>query len=107
MARGLVAVLADAAEPPTQFVGRVLWALPVGHLPAPVPADPWRLAWGLVPAFAAMVAGVFLIYQTTRRPDVPGLLPTDGLPASERLVLGPSAPEPDLVLAAVLEGDAP
>jgi hypothetical protein len=36
----------------------------------------------------------------------PGLLPEEGLSASERLVLGPTTPDLDLVLAAVMEGDA-
>jgi hypothetical protein len=105
VARGLVAVLAEAPEPPPEFVDRVLGALPVGRRPAPT--DLWRPAWGLVPAFAALVAGLVLLYQPALDPDVPGLLSIEGLSTSEQLVLDAAVPQPDLVLAAVLERDTP
>jgi hypothetical protein len=35
----------------------------------------------------------------------PGLVPEEGLSASERLVLGATTPDLDVVLAAVMEGD--
>jgi anti-sigma factor RsiW len=107
MLQGLLAGAAEPPEPPTQFVDRLLEALPVRHLPAAVSVDPWRSAWGLVPAFAAMVIGLFLLYQANQAPTLPGVLPVDELPMSEQLVLGTVASQPDLVLAAVLEGDAP
>lgn len=102
-----MAVLAEAPEPPPEFADRVLGLIPVGHPAAPGTPDPWRFAWGLVPAFAAMVVGLFLVYQTSLDPNVSGLLPIDDLSSSEHLVFGTAAPQPDLVLAAVLEGDAP
>jgi hypothetical protein len=90
--RGLLAVLPEVPESPPVFVDRVPGALPVVHLAAPVPVDLWRPAWGLFPAFTSLVLGIFQLYQAVPPPDVPGLLPTDDLSASERLVLGPSAP---------------
>jgi anti-sigma factor RsiW len=107
MTRGLLAVLADAPELPPRFVDRVLGGLPVGHLPAPRTADPWRPAWGLVPAFAALVAGLVLLNQFVAVPPSISLLPTDDWSLSEEIAFGVAAPQSDLVLAALLEGDAP
>ena len=107
LTRGLLAVLSEVPEPPPEFVDRVLSALPVVRLAAPAPVDLWRPAWWLLPAFTSLVLGIFQLYQVAPPPDAPGLLPTDDLSASERLVLCPSAPEPDLVQEAVLEGDTP
>ncbi len=105
--QGLVAAVAKAPEPPPKFVDHVLGALPVDHLPVSRALDPWRPAWGLVPVFAALVAGLFLLYQPGLDPGVPGLLPIEDLSMSEQLVFDFAAPQPDPVLAAVLEGDAP
>jgi hypothetical protein len=103
--RGLMAVPAEGPEPPPQFAGRVLRALPVRDVQAP--ADPWRPAWGLVPAFATLVVGLCFLYQTSLEPNVPALLAAGDLSTSEELVLGTADLQRDLVLAAVLEGDGP
>jgi hypothetical protein len=105
--RGLMAVLADGQEPPPDFADDALRALPAGGIPAAVAADPWHPAWGLIPAFAALAAGLFFLYQPG--PDATGtsLLPIDDLSASEQLVLGTAAPHPDNVLAALLDSGLP
>lgn len=113
LARGLLATTSEGQEPPADFARRVLAALPASH-PARV-ADPelWRLGWKLVPAFAATAAMLLMLFQFEAglgsisvgvTPGLaPGLVPVDTLSASEDLVLGGAAPDPDLVLAAVME----
>ena len=103
LARGAVVALAHAAEPPACFPEQVRAALSAQPISNRVPGDPWRSAWGLFPAFAAVVAGLFLLYQPPRIEAAPGLLATDDLSISESLVLGDAVPTPDLVLAVVLE----
>jgi hypothetical protein len=107
LARGMVAAVAEAAEPPSDFADRVLRALPTGHCPVSMPPDLWRPAWSLVPIFAALVAGLVLLSPPGRDADVSGLWSTEYLSMSEHLVLGSAASSPDLVLAAVLEDDRP
>ena len=84
---------------------RVLLALPVARIAKS--ADPWRPAWIFVPAFAAVVAALFLLPAPSFESDLPGLLPFCDLPAGEQLVLGGNALSPDVVLAAVLEDGVP
>ena len=106
LSRGLVAAAAEGPEPPAGFAERVLAALPpAGQAPGRAEADPWRPAWGLVPAFAAMAAALLILFQSSAAPVSGGLLPVEGLSAGERLAMGTRPPDPDLVLAAVLEGD--
>jgi len=66
----------------------------------------WRLGWGLVPVFAATVALLLILFQfqDSTVPGPIGLLPMEGLSASERIVLEASPPEPDAILTAVMEG---
>jgi len=104
MTRGLLTVMAEAPEPPAQFADRLLGALPDRCAPTPVP-DPWRPAWGLLPAFAAMTLGLFLFYQTNQASTTLDVCPVDELSTSEQLIFGTLAPRPEFVLAAVLEGD--
>ena len=101
--RGLLASEADTLEPPAGFAERVVAALPETW-PSRSEADLWRLGWGLVPAFAATVVLLLALSQTSVVPGPVGLLPAEGLSAGERLVLEPASPEPDAVLAAVMEG---
>lgn len=101
--RRFLAAVANAPEPPAGFADRVLAALP-GIRSRRADADLWRLGWGLVPAFAATVFLLLVLYQATAVPGPTGLLPAEGLSAGERLVLEASSPEPDAVLAAVMEG---
>lgn len=103
LGRGLLAAAADTPEPPAGFADRVVAALPEAG-PSRSEADLWRLGWGLVPAFAATVVLLLALYQTSVVPGPVGLLPAEGLSAGERLVLEPASPEPDAVLAAVMEG---
>lgn len=115
LTRGLLASANEGQEPPADFAQRVLAALPASH-PARV-ADPdlWRLSWRLVPAFAATAAMLLILFQFEAgvgsmsvgpAPGLaPGLVPEEGLSASERLVLGGAPPDLDLVLAAVMERD--
>ena len=103
--RSLVAVFAEAMEPPDAFAARVLRALPVTRIATPV--DPWRPAWMSLPALAAVVVALFLLPAPSLESDLQGLLPLCDLSAGEQFVLGGNALSPDLVLAAVLEDDAP
>jgi hypothetical protein len=105
LSRGLVAAAAEGPAPPAEFAERVLAALPAaGPVRGRAEADPWRPAWGLVPAFAAMAAALLILFQSSAVPIPGGLLPVEGLSAGERLVMEARPPDPDLVLAAVLEG---
>ncbi len=104
LSRGLVAAAAGGPEPPADFAERVLAALPTGPPPLRAHEDLWRPAWGLVPAFAATAAALLILFQATAAPVVPGLVPAEGLSAGERLLLVAGPPDPDLVLAAVMEG---
>ncbi len=103
LGRGLLAAAGDGVEPPTGFADRVLGALP-DRTPSRAEAELWRLGWGLVPAFAAMAVLFFILYQASPTSGPIGLVPAEGLSAGERLVLEASPPEPDAVLAAVMEG---
>jgi hypothetical protein len=115
LARGLLASAKDGGEPPADFAQRVLAALPASRPTGATDPELWRLAWRLIPAFAATVAMLLVLFQFEA--DVgsmpvgltpgltPGLVPVEGLSVSERLVLGASAPDLDLVLTAVMEGD--
>ena len=105
LARGLLAVAGEGQQPPAEFVERVLTALPGGATSWEADADLWRLGWKLVPAFAATVVAFLIFFQASGAPGPVGLVPAEGLSASERLVLEAPSPEPDLVLAAVMEGD--
>ena len=103
--RGLLAAAADAPEPPAGFAERVLAALPAWR-PLRPEAEMWRLGWGLVPAFAATVALLVVLYQyqAGAAPSPVGLIPLEGLSSGEQLVLEAAPPEPDMVLTAVMEG---
>jgi hypothetical protein len=104
---GLAAAAAEGPEPPAGFAEGVLAAVPAARpLRGWAQADPWRPAWGLVPAFAAMAAALLILFQfqSGATPIAGGLLPVEGLSAGERLVMEGRPPDPDLVLAAVMEG---
>lgn len=103
LARGFVSVVTATPEPPDEFARRVLAALPP-H-PARRPAEPavWRPAWGLVPVFAATAAALLILFQVSAPPVAAELIPTANLSLGERLVLEERPPDPDLVLAAVME----
>jgi len=105
LSRGLLAVAADAPEPPVEFADRVLATLPEARLSRPE-TELWRLGWGLVPTFAAAVALLMILYQfqDSTLPGPIGLVSVEELSAGERIVLGTTPPEPDLVLTAVMEG---
>jgi hypothetical protein len=106
LARGLVASVTEGTTPPTGFAQRVTTAIAArAGVGRPEP-DVWRPAWGLLPTFAAAVAALVIVYQSSEAPLPSGLFPTEGLSAGERLVLGVSAPDADDVLTAVLEGVA-
>lgn len=106
LTRGLLTAAADGPEPPAGFVDQVLVALPETRSARPE-VEMWRLGWwGLVPAFAATAALLVILYQfqDSAVPGPIGLVSLEGLSAGERLVLEASPPEPDAVLAAVMEG---
>jgi anti-sigma factor RsiW len=105
LGRGLLAAAADAPEPPDDFADRVLVALAAHRLWRPE-TEMWRVGWGLVPAFAATVALLLILFQfqASAVPGPIGLLPMEGLSAGEQLVLETGPPEPDAVLSAVMEG---
>lgn len=104
LSRGLVAAAAGHAEPPAGFPERVVAALPAPPARGWSEAELWRPAWGLVPVFAATAAALLLLFQSSPAPAPGGLLPAENLSAGERLVLEGRPPDPDLVLAAVMEG---
>jgi anti-sigma factor RsiW len=104
LARGLIAAGAEPIAPPQGFADRVRAALAARKVGSRVDAETWRPAWGLMPAFAAAVAALFIVYQTSEIPGPTGLLSTEGLSAGEYLVLGSPGPEMDDVVTAVLEG---
>lgn len=111
LAHGLLASAKDGPEPPADFAQRVLAALPATRLTGATDPELWRLAWRLVPAFAATAAILLILFQfdggvgSVSVGLAPGLVPEEGLSASERLVLGATTPDLDVVLAAVMEGD--
>ena len=107
MTRGLVAALAEAPEPPVDFPDRIMGALAMRRNPVPLLPLPWQDGWGLVPIMAILALGLFVLYQTQVDQDVHELLSADNLSVSEQLALGTVAPQPEQVLAAVLEDDAP
>ncbi len=106
LGRGLFAVLGEGPEPSAHFVRQVLEALPIRPCRVLGPADPWRSAWGLIPAFTVVAGGLLFLYHPAFEPDMAALVPTGDLCASERLVFGPSKPSLDLIAAAVLRADA-
>jgi hypothetical protein len=105
LARGLVASAAEGVEPPAGFAERVLAALPAVAKTGRPEADLWRPAWGLLPAFAAAAAALLLLFQASPAPLPAGLLPAESLTAGEQLVLDARPPEPEQMLAAMLEED--
>src|SRR5574341_847822 len=90
LARGLLASAKDGPDPPAEFAQRVLAALPATHVTVATDPELWRLAWRLVPAFAATAALLLLLFQFAGNVGsmsvglAPGLLPEEGLSASER-----------------------
>jgi hypothetical protein len=100
----VVTACGEAAPPPPGFADRVVATVFRGPAPGRMEAELWRPAWGLMPAFGAVVVALLILLQFNLTPEPTGLFSSEGLSAGERLVLGSSAPETDLVLAAVLEG---
>jgi len=103
--RGLLKTAADPCEPPHDFADQVLQALPARRLPPPE-TEMWHTGWRLMPAFAAAVVLLLILFQF--QPGVVtgnsvGLLPMVGLSAGEQLVLESGPPEADAVLTAVME----
>lgn len=105
LARGLVVAATEATAPPEGFADRVRTALAARKAGSRSETDIWRPAWGLMPAFAAAVAALFIVYQTSEVPTPTGFLSTEGLSAAEYLVLGSPGPEMNDIVAVVLEGD--
>ena len=104
LVRVVVTACGDAAPPPPGFADRIVTAVFRGPVPGRTEAELWRPAWGLMPAFGAVVVALLMLFQFSLTPEPTGLFSPEGLSAGERLVLGSSVPETDLVLAAVLEG---
>jgi hypothetical protein len=69
----------------------------------PQPADAWRPAWQLIPAFATALVVLVVAYGASGPAGPAGLLPLDDLTAGERLVLQEPAPGPDSILSAIME----
>ena len=104
LARGLVTAATEDISPPEGFAERVRTALGARKAVPQEATDIWRPAWGLMPAFAAAVAALVVVYQTSELPAPTGLVSTEGLSAGEYLVLGSPGPEIDEIVTAVLEG---
>jgi hypothetical protein len=103
LARVVVTACGEAVPPPPGFADRVVAAVFCGPAPGRTEAELWRPAWGLMPAFGAVVVALLILLQFSPTPETTSLFSPEGLSAGERLVLGSSAPETDLVLAAVFE----
>jgi len=104
LVRVAVTACGEAAPPPQGFADRIVATAFRGPAPRRTETELWRPAWGLVPAFGAVVAALLMLFQFSLTPEPTGLFSPEGFSAGERLVLGSSAPETDLVLAVVLEG---
>ena len=104
LVRVVVTACGEAAPPPPGFADRVVATVFRGPAPGRTEAELWRPAWGLMPAFGAVVVALLILFQFNLTPEPTSLFSPEGFSAGERLVLGSSAPETDLVLAAVLEG---
>jgi hypothetical protein len=103
--RGLLAVAADAPEPPAGFADRVLARLPERKLPQ-AETELWRSGWGLVPAFAATVLLLVILdqFQGSTAPGPVGFLSMEGMSTGESIVLENTPLEPDEILTAIMEG---
>lgn len=104
LAHGLIVARRETISPPHGFADRVRTALAARKHVSGADADVWRPAWGLMPAFAAAVAALFIVYQTSEIPGPNGFLSTEELSAGEYLVLGSPGPEMDDIVTAVFEG---
>jgi hypothetical protein len=104
LVRVVVRSAGEAGEPPPGFADRVGAAISRKPAPGRAEADLWRPAWGLMPAFGAVVVALLMLFQLNLTPEPTGLFSSEGFSAGENLVLGSSALEMDQVLAAVLEG---
>ena len=104
LARGLIVGGTETISPPQGFADRVRTALVTRKQESRADVDVWRPAWGLMPAFAAAVAALFIVYQTSEIPGPTGFWSTEGLSAGEYLVLGSPGPEMDEIITAVFEG---
>jgi len=104
LARGLIAAGTETIAPPPGFADRVRTALATRRVGSRADAETWRPAWGLMPAFAAAVAALVIVYQTGEMPGPTGFLSSEGLSVGEYLVLGSPGPELDDIVTAVLEG---
>ena len=96
---------AEEVEPPAGFAHRVAVSVFRQAATPRTEAELWRPAWGLVPAFGAVVVALLIVFQGSLTPEPTGMFMTEGLSTGEHLVLGSSAPNLDMVLSAVLEGD--
>ncbi len=106
-ARLTQALLQSAAgdiEPPAGFAERIAVLASRRSGPSRTRSEFWRPAWGLVPAFGAVVFALLVLLQNGLTQESAGFFPTEGLSTGELLVLGQSPAEPEVVLAAVMEG---
>jgi hypothetical protein len=104
LARGLIAAGTETMSPPQGFADLVRTALAGRKAGSRAASDIWRPAWGLMPAFAAAVAALFIVFETGEMPGPTGFLSSEGLSVGEYLVLGSPGPEMDDIVTAVLEG---
>jgi hypothetical protein len=96
---------AKEVEPSPGFAHRIAVSIFRQAAARPTEAGLWRPAWGLVPAFGAVVVALLIVFQGSLTPEPTGMFMTEGLSTGEHLVLGSSAPNVDMLLAAVLEGE--
>lgn len=106
LAAGLVRAAVTRTDPPAGFAARLgARAASVAGQPA-ADADVCRPAWGLLPAFAAMLGALLFLQQGAALPEPIGLFQTENLTPLERVLLTPGEVNPDTVLEAVLgEGE--
>lgn len=105
LVRAAIQSSAAETEPPAGFAARVAEAVFRRPVPRRTEAELWRPAWGLVPAFGAVVLALFIVFQGNPAPEPTGLFSIESLSSGERLVLaGSSVPDADTVLAALFEG---
>ena len=59
----------EGAAPPPGFADRVVTTVFRGPAPGRMEAELWRPAWGLMPAFGAVVFALLILFQFSLTPE--------------------------------------
>lgn len=101
----LVRRAATPLEPPRGFAARVQARLAPAEDRRARESDMWRPAWGLVPTFAAILAGLLFWQGAAIEPEPVDLVPVESFTSGERLLLETGELTPEMILAAVVGGN--